>query len=176
MRTTPRKKSKTYNLGMMALLFLCAIYIIIYPHIIAPNQAKTEDDPAESSSYEKVENAAEVITGTDEAVTSAAEAAIAAIEEKEKIAASATYSFRSDEKLRSHFEKHGHEMGFSTQKEYLDAANALINNPEALHKTEAEDGDAIYYLESTDEIAFVSTDGYIRTYFICSGKDYFERQ
>ena len=97
---------------MMALLFLCAIYIIIYPHIIAPNQAKTEDEPAESSSYEKVENAAEVITGTDEAATSAAEVAIAAIEEKEKISASATYSFRSDEKLRSHFEKHGHEMGF----------------------------------------------------------------
>jgi len=58
----------------------------------------------------------------------------------------------------------------------LDGANALINNPAALHKLEAEDDDYIYYLQATNEIVFLSQDGYIRTYFICSGKDYFDRQ
>ncbi len=40
-----------------------------------------------------------------------------------------------------------------------------------------EDGDDVYYLESTNEFVIVSTDGYIRTYFYPSnGKDYFDRQ
>lgn len=86
------------------------------------------------------------------------------------------YQFRNKSKFESHFEKHGGEMGFSTAQEYLDAANALINNPDALHKYEKEDGDDIYFLESTNEIAFVSQDGYLRTYFICSGKNYYDRQ
>ena len=189
-----RKKSKTYYLGMMALIFICAIYIIIYPNIIAPNHGNTGGDSSESSSYETAENAAQVITGSDDETTNAAQAAIEAIEKKEEALQEkesegkdgkannvdpmvyTIYQFRSEDKLNSHFEKHGHEMGFSTEQEYLDAANTLINNPLALHKNEAEDGDDIYYLEETNEIAFVSTDHYIRTYFICSGKDYFDRQ
>ena len=59
---------------------------------------------------------------------------------------------------------------------YLEAANRVINNPDALHKLEAEDQDHVYYLEETDEIVFVSQDGYIRTYFQPGGRDYFERQ
>ena len=40
-----------------------------------------------------------------------------------------------------------------------------------------EDGDYIYYLESTNEFVVVSTDGYIRTYFKpTDGIDYFNRQ
>ena len=52
-----------------------------------------------------------------------------------------------------------------------------ISSPDALHKLEKEDGDDVYYIESTNEFVIVSTDGYIRTYFNPdSGKDYFDRQ
>lgn len=86
------------------------------------------------------------------------------------------YTFRSASYLTEHYEKHGVEMGYASEQAYLDGANALINNPAALHKLEAEDDDHIYYLQATNEIVFLSQDGYIRTYFICSGKDYFDRQ
>ena len=88
-----------------------------------------------------------------------------------------TYSFRNQDYLDQHFEKHGKEMGFATPEEYEAAASAVINNPGALYKTEAEDGDGVYYIESTNEFVVLSTDGYIRTYFNPSdGKAYFDRQ
>ena len=83
--------------------------------------------------------------------------------------------FRYPDRLTSHFEKHGEETGQSSEEEYLSAANAVIHDPAALHKNEAEDGDDIYFREDTGEIVFVSTDGYIRTYFIAS-KSYYDRQ
>ena len=87
------------------------------------------------------------------------------------------YYFRSDDLLSSHFEKHGKEMGFSDKKAYEAAASAVITNPDALHKIEAEDGDDVYYLEETNEFVVLSTDGYIRTYFCPdSGKKYFDKQ
>ena len=160
---------------MMVLIFISAIYIIIYPYVIAPNQQSTDNNATNSSSYETAENAARVISDNEDEVTNATQAAIAAIVEKEN-ANAPVYEFKTPDKLYSHYEKHGPEMGFENENEYLEGANRLINNPDALHKTEAEDGDDIYYLEDTDEIAFVSTDGYIRTYFICSGKEYFDKQ
>lgn len=86
------------------------------------------------------------------------------------------YTFRYPDYLDEHFEKHGKEMGFSSKEAYLKAANAVVQNKAALHKLEAEDNDHIYYIEETNEIVFLSGDGYIRTYFICGGKDYFDRQ
>jgi len=87
------------------------------------------------------------------------------------------YKFRSKKYLNQHYEKHGIEMGFASAEEYERAASAVINNPDALYKTEAEDGDGVYYVEATNEFAILSTDGYIRTYFNPSGgKAYFERQ
>lgn len=87
------------------------------------------------------------------------------------------YSFRNERLLNQHYEKHGMEMGFATLEEYVEAANAVIHHPDALHKLEAEDNDDIYFLEATNEFVVVSTDGYIRTYFIASGGiDYFNRQ
>lgn len=53
-------------------------------------------------------------------------------------------------------------------------ANDVINNPDVLQKTEAEDGDKVFFLADTDEIVFLSTDGYIRTYFIADYA-YFQR-
>ena len=89
---------------------------------------------------------------------------------------SVSYTFRSETKLNEYYQKHGIDMGYDSAEEYLAGANAVVNNPNALHKNEAEDCDDVYYLESTDEIVFVSTDGYIRTYFNPGGIDYFNRQ
>lgn len=85
--------------------------------------------------------------------------------------------FRNAKMLDEHFQKHGIEMGFSSAEEYQAAAAAVVNNPDSLHKLEAEDGDDVYYLESTNEFVIVSTDGYIRTYFKPdAGIDYYNRQ
>lgn len=87
------------------------------------------------------------------------------------------YTFRNDHLLNQHYEKHGIEMGFATIEEYVAAANAVIYHPDVLHKQEAEDNDDVYFLEATNEFVVVSTDGYIRTYFIASGGiDYYNRQ
>ena len=89
----------------------------------------------------------------------------------------AQYCFRNSKLLEQHYEKHGIEMGFSSAEEYEAAASAVVTNPEALHKTEAEDGDDVYYIEDTNEFVVVSTAGYIRTYFLPDGgKAYFDRQ
>lgn len=87
------------------------------------------------------------------------------------------YKFRSKNLLNQHYEKHGKDMGFSSAEEYEKAASKVVNNPNALHKTEAEDGDDIYYIEATNEFVVVSTDGYIRTYFLPDrGIDYYNKQ
>ena len=85
------------------------------------------------------------------------------------------YHFRNEELLESHFEKHGIEMGFNDKEEYESAANDVINNENSLHKLEKEDNDDVYYLEETKEFVVLSTDGYIRTYFLAS-KNYFDKQ
>ena len=87
------------------------------------------------------------------------------------------YKFRNSNLLNDHFEKHGKEMGFATAEDYQAAASAVVTNASALHKLEAEDGDDVYYIESTNDFVIVSTDGYIRTYFRPnSGIEYYNRQ
>lgn len=90
-----------------------------------------------------------------------------------------TYSFRTKKQFDGHFEKHGKEFGDITKKQYLQKANDLINNDSdtILHKTEAEDGDYIFYDTVNNEILFLSTDGYIRTYFKPNkGIEYYNKQ
>lgn len=89
--------------------------------------------------------------------------------------ATSRLAFRTEDKLQQHFEKHGQETGCATAEEYLAAANAVVANPAALHKLQAEDGDDLYFLESTGEFVVVSPAGYIRTYYL-TDRDYFERQ
>ncbi len=91
------------------------------------------------------------------------------------------YYFRTQKQLEQHFEKHGSEFeddfGYATPEDYEAGASDVINNPDALYKTEAEDGDGVYYIEDTNEFVILSTDGYIRTYFRPNaGIDYFNRQ
>lgn len=66
-------------------------------------------------------------------------------------------------------------MGYSTAEDYLAGANAVISDPESLHKTQAVDGDDAYYREATGEFVVVSSKGYIRTYFIASW-EYWDKQ
>ena len=87
------------------------------------------------------------------------------------------YRFRNYKLLDQHYDKHGKEMGFDSRESYEKAASDVINNPEALSKIESEDGDYVYYVESTNEFVVLSQDGYIRTYFYPSaGKKYYDRQ
>lgn len=91
------------------------------------------------------------------------------------------YRFRSEKLLNQHFEKHGSEFeedfNYQTAIDYEKGANNVINNPHALFKYEAEDGDSVYYIEASNEFVILSTDGYIRTYFRpTNGIDYFNKQ
>lgn len=91
------------------------------------------------------------------------------------------YYFRTENQLDQHFTKHGYEFegdfDYETAEEYEIGASDVINNPDALYKTEAEDGDHVYYIEETNEFVVLSKDGYIRTYFRPNaGIDYFNRQ
>lgn len=87
------------------------------------------------------------------------------------------YHFRNNDLLNDHYKKHGIEMGFNSKEDYEKAASDVVNNPNALHKIEKEDGDDVYYVEDSNEFVIVSTDGYIRTYFLPdSGKKYYDKQ
>ena len=85
--------------------------------------------------------------------------------------------FRSEQLLEEHYEKHGKEMGYASAEEYLAGANAAIHRSDVLQKKEKEDGDDVYYVEATNDLVIVSTDGYIRTYFRPEdGIAYYNRQ
>ena len=87
------------------------------------------------------------------------------------------FKFRTDVLLEEHYEKHGKDMGYLSAEAYEKAAGDVVNNPASLHKIEAEDGDDVYYLESTNEFVVVAKDGFIRTYFYPEdGIDYYNRQ
>lgn len=87
------------------------------------------------------------------------------------------YHFRNKKLLTQHFEKHGGEFSYGSMEEYEQGADAVIHNPNALHKIESEDGDDVYYIEATNEFVVLSTDGYIRTYFKPdSGIKYYNKQ
>lgn len=88
-----------------------------------------------------------------------------------------TLIFRNFDLLEEHFEKHGRDMGYASVEEYLAAANAVAADPSALHKKQAEDGDDIYFLQKTNDLVIISTDGYIRTYFRPEdGMEYYNKQ
>ena len=128
------------------------------------SQQKTEVTTSSETSAEYTTTTAET-TATEPQTTAAA------------AASAPSPHFRNEERLNEHYEKHGIEMGFATPAEYEAAAAAVVNSPEALHKLEKEDGDDVYYIESTNEFVIVSTDGYIRTYYHpTNGKEYFDNQ
>jgi len=163
--------SKTKKLiSSIAAVIIFVIAGIFY--LTAPSEDTA--DAGDGASYESESTVAPTVESdtVDEEVV---EEELAADEEAQTN--EVTYEFRKQQNLDDHFEKHGSEFDYETAEEYLAGANRVINDPNSLYKTEAEDGDHIYYLESTNEFVVVSTDGYIRTYFRPSaGIDYFNRQ
>ena len=143
----------------------------------SPTPTEIEDDTEVSPTIE-VDDKTPTPTETEEQESSPTPAEI---EDKEISPTPAEveilYYFRRDEYLQQHFEKHGDEFDYETAEQYLEGANRVVQDPAALHKLEAEDGDDVYYLEETNEFVIVSKDGYIRTYFKPSrGIDYYNRQ
>ena len=97
--------------------------------------------------------------------------------EPNEISSYTEYHFRNEKLLSDHYKKHGIDMGFASEESYEEAASDVINNPNSLSKTEKEDGDYVYYLQATNEFVILSTDGYIRTYFLPDdGIAYYDRQ
>lgn len=147
-------------------------YAVVDQHVVTTS-ATTEEESGlvlltstESEAEASVETSAEVLTEASTGISTEPE-------EEEQT----EYRFRSKKLLNEHYEKHGVDMGFESAKDYEKAASAVVNNPDALHKTEKEDGDDVYYLKATNEFVIVSPDGYIRTYFNPrDGIDYFNRQ
>lgn len=139
-------------------------------------EAEDEDDQdPEDAEEPEVADEPEIAEEPGTVEEPAAEPAVS--EPKQEEAESVPYYFRNKKLLNSHYEKHGIEMGFDSPKEYEAAASDVINNPDALHKIEKEDGDGVYYVEATNEFVILSKDGYIRTYFLPSaGIKYYNRQ
>lgn len=113
-----------------------------------------------------------------EDITNAESDSIATKNATEKNTSSTQYKFRYEDRLTQHYNKHNEDFGYASQEEYEQHASDVVNNPKALHKTEKEDGDDVYFLESTGEFVIVAKGtNYIRTYFKPSaGKAYFDRQ
>ena len=90
------------------------------------------------------------------------------------------YYFRYKSYLTEHYEKHGIEMGFPDANAYRKAASDIINSAGergVLYKYKSDgSNDICFYVEATKEFVVLSNDGYIRTYFICSGRKYYDRQ
>jgi hypothetical protein len=169
------------------LLVIAALFIgfYVFPRLMNGNGYAGVDNPVVTTSAAAEEESELVLlTSTEseaetsvetptESSTEASTEISTEPEEDEQI----EYRFRSKKLLNEHYEKHGVDMGFESAADYEKAASAVVNNPDALHKTEKEDGDDVYYLKATNEFVIVSPDGYIRTYFNPrDGIDYFNRQ
>ncbi len=141
-----------------------------------PSESIVAESESNQLADEEVNSEEESAVSEDESIVSEESEVIEEeISEQEVIVAEIT--FRNENLLDQHYEKHGIEMGFASAEEYELAAYKVIIHPDTLHKIEAEDGDDVYYLEATNEFVVVSQDGYIRTYFYPSaGIDYYNRQ
>ncbi len=163
---------KKYIVTIVLIIALWLVYTFISSQIT--------DSGYEPYSYEAATTTLSVISDNADyeatiSDTTASEATTTDNSSSEYSSSYTPLTFRNDKLLNSHYEKHGIEMGYDSASEYVAAANAVIFNPDSLHKLEAEDGDDVYFLESTNEFVVVSTDGYIRTYYYAD-IDYFNRQ
>ncbi len=131
-----------------------------------------------TSAEEITTTSAEEITTTSakEITTTSVEEITATYTEEITTTSTIQYNFRKTEYLEEHFQKHGGEMGCKNSEEYLEKANLVILSEFSLTRIQ-DDEDTAYFLESTGEFVVVSSDGYIRTYFIPNdGIEYFNRQ
>lgn len=187
MKNSGKKLNKKYIISLIAVI--CIYILCLRLGIIEPESQQSSNDVAstESMQEEQSENIESIADELEESVAPTQEGTEVETESKQDESAEANnsseeivatdYEFRSKKLQDSHYEKHGIEMGFATVEDYVEAANMVIANPEALHKLEEEDNDHVYFLEETNEFVILSQDGYIRTYYIADGGlDYFNRQ
>lgn len=170
------KKKYLIILGV-ALIMILGLFLELRDAVKDPSSSSVSVTQTEIN--ETTESSLLVVTTESEQIISGG----GAVKEPDDIsqitteAAKPQYHFRNSDRLNEHYEKHGKEMGFSDAASYEAAAAAVVCNPAALHKTEKEDGDDVYYLEATNEFVIVSTDGYLRTYFNPNdGIKYYNRQ
>ncbi len=168
------KKQKNYLIRIAIVVILAIVVYFMQPSDVGKNGGTNGDTELSADSGDETDkggqenNSDDKQDGGDEQESGG---------EENKGSTWVEYEFRKDEYLTEHFEKHGDEFEYANEDEYLAGANKVINSNDALHKTEAEDGDYIYYLEASNEFVVVSKDGYIRTYFKPSaGIDYYNRQ
>lgn len=136
----------------------------------ADPQSSSGDDP-ESSSKTSTDSTSSKQESSDSTSTDNSSS------KSESSTVESQLKFRNKKLLNEHYQKHGIDMGFSSAEEYEKAAARVPYDPNVLHKIEADDGDDVYYIESTNEFVIVSKDGYLRTYFNPDrGIDYFNRQ
>ena len=152
-------KKKIYLMAAAMMIVMIAIVIVILrggnDEEFTANQIQIETTSTEANTEDKKDS----------------------LEKPDELNEETEYTFRNEDRLDDHYEKHGKEMGFKDAESYEEAASDVVNNPEALHKTEKEDGDDVYYLKDTNEFVVVSGDGYIRTYFNPNdGINYYNRQ
>ena len=152
-------KKKIYLMAAAMMIVMIAIVIVILrggnDEEFTANQIQIETTSTEANTEDKKDSS----------------------EKPDELNEETEYTFRNEDRLDDHYEKHGKEMGFKDAESYEEAASDVVNNPEALHKTEKEDGDDVYYLKDTNEFVVVSGDGYIRTYFNPNdGINYYNRQ
>ena len=149
--------------------------VVSQESVYVPSSTPKPDQTEESKSTSKPDQTEESKGTSKPDQTEESSSAVQA--EKTQEPAAAELKFRSKKLLNQHYDKHGIEMGFESAEEYEKAAAAVVANPDALHKIEKEDGDDVYYLESTNEFVIVSKDGYLRTYFLpSSGIKYYNKQ
>ena len=151
---------------------LLLVLLVVAWFVVSKPFERQDSDPVQVATEVEVDAGTDAETGVDVANVDVGDS-----EETEAAPAVETYRFRNKKLLNQHYEKHGIEMGFDSAASYEAAASAVITNPNALSKTEAEDGDYVYYVEATNEFVVLSKDGYIRTYFNPSaGIKYYNRQ
>ena len=164
-----KKQDKGYvlkALGKSLVLGLLAFLVVININFGTEESIPTDYETEESISADY--EAEESISATSETVAESESK-----QEESKYA----YTFRNEQLLNEHYEKHGTYMKYKSPEKYLKGANRVIADKDTLHAIEAEDGDDVYYLEKTNEFVVVSKDGYIRTYFCPEdGIEYFHRQ
>ena len=172
-------KNKKYILSVIVVAVLIILYLVFQDKIDA--LLETQDNEPNNTVI-VTEQANNNDSGTTPEPTSSDNGTVTDVPDDngsvtDTTADYVTYKFRSKKLLDQHYDKHGKEMGFASAADYEKAASDVVNNPDALHKIEKEDGDDVYYVEATNEFVIVSTDGYLRTYVLPSaGISYYNRQ
>lgn len=162
------KKERTFSIKKtFRILFVC---LIVFGILYFKSKINTENIIIEQDATQNITQNA-TLNATDDITQDVA------TDPTQDINVSDSFTFKSESLLQEHFDKHGSEFEYTSPSQYEKGASAVINSTEALHKTEAEDGDNVYYIEATNELVILSTEGYIRTYFKPEdGIDYYNRQ